>query len=175
MAVGNNKTLDEKWMYSASVTDDSKILQKHSQAYQLIADIIKKEKCKGKTQFSNEKAIYLELVELSLAKGRRDNIPIVDFTFGIKRNNSKKYRLVEAKFDVDDLKNIDEKNIRDKVNHSRDVMKEDGVPIDNGAVVLINKSKIVEQQKNWFSRRLQPYGNYQIMTIDKLYSHYFER
>lgn len=63
--------------------------------------------------------------------------------------------------------------MRDKVSHSKDVMREDGLPVENGAVVLINKSKIVEQQKHWFSRRLQPFGNYQIMTIDDLYTHYF--
>lgn len=173
MAVGNNKNSDKKWQYSASITDASKVAQTHTQSYQQIADIVKKEKCKDKTQFSNEKAIYLELVELELAKGKRATCPIVDFTFGIKRDNSKKYRLIEAKFDVDDLKNINVKNIRDKVSHSKDVMIEDGLPVENGAVVLINKSKIVEQQKNWFSRRLQPFGNYQIMTIDDLYTHYF--
>ena len=173
MAAGNNKNLGEKWLYSADITDGSIFKQRHPKSYQQIADIVKEEKCKGKTPFTKEKAIYLELVEFELAKGKRDMCPIVDFTFGIARNNSKKYRLIEAKFDVDDLKNIDEKNIRDKVSHSRDVMKEDGIPVDNGAVVLVNKSKIVEQQKNWFSRRLQPYGNYQIMTIDDLYSHFF--
>lgn len=173
MAVGNNKNTDKKWLYSVSITDDSNVVQKHPQSYQLIADIVKNEKCKGKTQFSNEKAIYLELVELELAKGKRATCPIVDFTFGIKRDNSKKYRLIEAKFDVNNLKNIDVKNIRDKVSHSKDVMSEDGVSVENGAVILINKSKIVEQQKNWFSRQLQPFGCYQIMTIDDLYSRYF--
>ena len=173
MVVGNNKNSNEKWLYSAKITDESIVTQKHPESYQLIADIVKKEKCKGKTQFSNEKAIYLELVELRLAKGKRDESPIVDFTFGIKQNNSKKYRLVEAKFDVDDLRNIDEKNIKNKVSHSRDIMREDGIPIEDGAVILINKSKIVEQQKNRFSRQLQPYGKYQIMTIDDLYNRYF--
>lgn len=171
MAVGNNKNTDKKWLYSVSITDDSNVVQKHPQSYQLIADIVKNEK--GKTQFSNEKAIYLELVELELAKGKRATCPIVDFTFGIKRDNSKKYRLIEAMFDVNNLKNIDVKNIRDKVSHSKDVMSEDGVSVENGAVILINKSKIVEQQKNWFSRQLQPFGCYQIMTIDDLYSRYF--
>ena len=173
MAVGNNNNSDKKWLYSASVTDDSKVVQTYPQSYQLIADILIKEKCKCKTQFSNEKAIYLEFVELELAKGKRNTCPIVDFTFGIKCDNSKKYRLIEAKFDVNNLKNIDVKNIRDKVSHSKDVMSENGVPVENGAVILINKSKIVEQQKNWFSRQLQPYGCYQIMTIDDLYFHYF--
>ena len=173
MAVGNNNNSNKKWLYSTSVTDDSKVVQTHPQAYQLIADIVKKEKCKCKTQFSNEKAIYLELVELELAKGKRNTCPIVDFSFGIKYDNSKKYQLIEAKFDVNNLKNIDVKNIRDKVSHSKDVMSEDGVPVENGAVILINKSKIVEQQKNWFSRLLQPFGCYQIMTIDDLYSRYF--
>lgn len=173
MAVGNNKNSNEKWLYSAKITDESIVTQKHPQSYQLIADIVKEEKCKGKTPFTKEKAIYLELVEFELAKGKRDMCPIVDFTFGIARNNSKKYRLIEAKFDVDDLRNIDEKNIKNKVSHSRDIMREDGIPIEDGAVILINKSKIVEQQKNRFSRQLQPYGNYQIMTIDDLYSHFF--
>ena len=141
MAVGNNKNTDKKWLYSVSITDDSNVVQKHPQSYQLIADIVKNEKCKGKTQFSNEKAIYLELVELELAKGKRATCPIVDFTFGIKRDNSKKYRLIEAKFDVNNLKNIDVKNIRDKVSHSKDVMSEDGVSVENGAVILINKRR----------------------------------
>ena len=172
MAVGNKQS-EDKWMYSASITDNSQVVKNYPHSYQPIDEIVKNEKCKGKTQFSDEKAIYLELVELGLAKGKRSKCPIVDFTFGIKHDKSKKYRLVEAKFDVDDLKNIDVKNIRDKVGHSKDVMREDGLPVENGAVVLINKSKIVEQQKYWFSRRLQPFGNYQIMTIDDLYTHYF--
>lgn len=57
--------------------------------------------------------------------------------------------------------------------HSKDVMSVDGIPIEGGAVILINKGQKVEQQKNFFSRQLRPYGNYQIMTIDDLYSRYF--
>lgn len=171
--VAGNKKLDEKWLYCASITNNSKVKKKYPKSYQTISDIVKKEKYKGVTPFVDEKAIYLEITEGMLAKGKRSKLPIVDFTFGITHNNSNKYRLIEAKFDVNDLKNIDNKNIRDKVSHSRDVMSEDGVPIEGGAVILINKSKIVQQQKSWFSRQLQPYGNYQIWTIDELYDHYF--
>lgn len=171
--VAGNKKLDEKWLYCASITNNSKVKGKYSQSYQKISDIVKKEKCKGVTPFIDEKAIYLEVIEGMLAKGKRSKLPIVDFTFGIIHNNFSKYRLIEAKFDVKDLKNIDKKNILDKVSHSRDVMSEDGVQIEGGAVILINKSDIVQQQMDWFSRQLMPFGNYQIMTIDDLYNRYF--
>ena len=174
MAAGNNQPQPEdKWLYCAAITTNSNITKDYPQSYQTIKDIVTKEKCKGKTLFTEEKAIYLEIVEGVLAKGKRNKTPIVDFTFGITHGNSKKYRLIEAKFEVEDLKNIDTKNIRDKVTHSKDVMSVDGIPIEGGAVILINKGKKVEQQKSFFSRQLRPYGNYQIMTIDDLYSRYF--
>lgn len=172
MAAGNNQ-LEDKWLYCAAITDNSKITKTYPQSYQTIKDIVKKEKYKGKTMFSDEKAIYLEIVEEMLAKGKRDKIPIVDFTFGIKHKSSKKYRLIEAKFEVTDLNNIDTHNIREKVNHSKDVMRVDNIPIEGGAIILVSNGPRVQQQINWFSRQLRPYGNYQIMTIDDLYYKYF--
>ncbi len=172
MEVGNKQS-EEKWIYCAIITDNSNVKRLYPESYQTIANIIKEEKCKGKTLFKNENAIYLEKVEDMLAKGKRNKIPIVDFTFGISHKNIQKYRLIEAKFEVYDLKNIDTKNIREKVSHSKDVMRIDNIQIEDGAVILINKGKKVEQQKNFLSRKLIPYGNYQIMTIDDLYNKYF--
>lgn len=169
---GNNQ-YENKWLYCAAITDNSNITRIYPQSYQTIKDIVKKEKCKGKTLFTEEKAIYLEIVEGLLSKGKRNKIPIVDFTFGITYKNTKKYRLIEAKFEVTDLKNIDTKNIRDKVDHSKDVMNVDGIPIEGGAVILVSNGPRVQQQINWFSRQLRPFGNYQIMTIDDLFYKYF--
>lgn len=112
--VAGNKQLEDEWLYCAIITDNSNITRDCPQSYQTIKDIVKKEKCKGNVLFTEEKAIYLEIVEGVFAKGKRNKIPIVDFTFGITHGNSKKYRLVEAKFEVNDLRNIDTKNIRIK-------------------------------------------------------------
>lgn len=172
MAAGNNQS-EDKWLYCADITYNSNITRLYPKSYHKIIDIVKREKCNGKTLFTEEKAIYLEIVEDVLAKGKRNKIPIVDFTIGIKHKNSKKYRLIEAKFEVTDLNNIDTHNIREKVNHSKDIMMEDDIPIEGGAIILVSKGPKVQQQINWFSRQLRPYGNYQIMTIDDLYSRYF--
>lgn len=172
MAAGNNQS-EDKWLYCAAITDNSNITRHYPQSYHKIRDIVEKEKCKGKTLFTEEKAIYLEIVEGLLAKGKRNKIPIVDFTLGITHGNSKKYRLIEAKFEVTDLNNIDTHNIREKVNHSKDVMRVDDIPIEGGAIILVSKGPKVQQQINFFSRQLRPYGNYQIMTSDDLYYKYF--
>lgn len=57
MAAGNNQPQPEdKWLYCAAITTNSNITKDYPQSYQTIKDIVTKEKCKGKTLFTEEKS-----------------------------------------------------------------------------------------------------------------------
>ena len=176
MEAGNKtRKQNEKWMFSSSVMSSCSTTEQHPSAYIQIATILKNEHYHGKHRFSQEKALYLESVETELTKSqKRNRAHIVDFSIGISKGKSQKIRLVEAKFDVNDLKNIESKSILAKVKHSNDILISDGFQIENGAVVLINDSLIVQQQKRWLSQKLISHGHYTVNTIEEFYNDYFQ-
>ena len=98
---------------------------------------------------------------------------VVDFSIGLTRGKSRKIHLVEAKFDVNDLKNLASSNIPNKVQHSTDVLLDCGIPIESGAIVLIKKSPIVQQQRRWLEQKLLAQGHYQVKTVDEFNKLYF--
>lgn len=175
MAAGSRtQKQDEKWVFDPAIMFSCVVTKQHPQAYIPISDILTKEHCRGKHPFIQEKALYLEAVETEMATGKRSKAPIVDFSIGLARGKNPIIRLVEAKFDVDDLKNLKSSNIPDKVRHSRDVLQNCGIKIEGGAVVLINKSKIVQQQRRWLEQILLAKGHYQVRTVDEFYKLYFD-
>ena len=105
---------------------------------------------------------------------RRSKSPIVDFPIGLSKGRSRKIRLIEAKFDVNDLKNLASSNIPAKVQHSTDVLRSCGILIESGAIVLINKSPIVQQQRRWLEQTLIARGHYQVKTVNEFYNDYFK-
>ena len=74
---------------------------------------------------------------------------------------------------INDLKNLASANIPAKVQHSTDVLRSCGIPIDSGAILLIKKSPIVQQQRRWLEQRLLAQGHYQVKTVDEFYKLYF--
>lgn len=175
MAAGSKtQKQDEKWVFAPAIMLSSAVTKQYAQAYFPISEILTKELCRGKHPFTQEKALYLEAVETEMARTeKRNKAPIVDFSIGLTKGKNRKIRLVEAKFDVDDLKNLASSNIPDKVQHSTDVLRDCGIPIESGAVVLINKSSIVQQQRRWLEQRLLAGGHYQVKTVDEFYKLYF--
>ena len=165
---------DDKWVFAPAIMLSCTLTKQHMQAYIPISEILKKEHCRDKHSFTQEKALYLEVVETEMARDdRRSKSPIVDFSIGLTRGKSRKIRLVEAKFDVNDLKNLASSNIPNKVQHSTDVLLDCGIPIESGAIVLIKKSPIVQQQRRWLEQRLLAQGHYQVKTVDEFYKLYF--
>lgn len=175
MAAGSRtQKQDEKWVFDPAIMFSCAVTKQHPQAYIPISDILTKEHCRGKHPFIQEKALYLEAVETEMTTGKRSKAPIVDFSIGLTKGKNRKIRLVEAKFDVDDLKNLASSNIPAKVQHSTDVLRDCGIPIGSGAVVLINKSPKVQQQKSWLARILMAKGAYEVKTVDEFYKLYFD-
>lgn len=175
MAAGSRiKKQEDKWAFTPAVMLSCSVAKQHPQAYIPIANILTKEHCQDRHSFSQEKALYLEDVETATARyARRSKSPIVDFAIGLSKGKSRKIRLVEAKFDVRDLKNIESSNVPAKVQHSTDVMRDSGITIESGAIVLISKSPIVQQQRRWLEQKLLARGHYQVKTVDEFYTLYF--
>lgn len=176
MAAGSRtKKQDEKWVFTPTVMLSCLTTRQHPQAYTPIKEILTKEQCGSNHRFLKEKALYLEVVETELAKIQgRSKKAIVDFSIGISKGKSKMIRLVEAKFDVNNLNNLSSSNIPEKVKHSNDILISDGIPIESGAVVLINNSPIVQQQKRWLSNILTAKGQrYSVRTVEEFYNDYF--
>lgn len=176
MVAGNRKNKkDDKWVYAPAVMCACSTIKRHIKAYIPITDILKREHCDGNNPFTQEKALYLEDVETELAKSdSRNKAPIVDFSIGLSQGKSRRIRLVEAKFDVRNLKNIESANVFDKVQHATEVLRDDGVQIESGAIVLINNSPIVQQQKRWLEQRLLARGHFNVETVNGFYRHYFD-
>lgn len=175
MAAGNRKNnQDDKWVYASTVMHACSTAKRHPQAYIPIRDILTREHCDGNNPFTREMALYLEDVETELAKnGKRNKAPIVDFSIGLSKRRSRRIRLVEAKFDVGNLKNIESANVFDKVQHATEVLRDAGVQIESGAIVLINNSPIVQQQKRWLEQRLLPRGHFNVITVNEFHKQYF--
>lgn len=177
MAAGSRtKVQDEKWVFVPAIMLACTVTKQHMQAYIPISDILTKENCRNKHTFAQEKALYLEEVETEMARAdRRSKYPIVDFCIGIRKGNSKMIRLVEAKFDVDNLKNIGSSNIPEKVKHSNDILISDEISIESGAVILINSGPKIQQQKRRLSDILRAKGeHYSVKTVDEFYNDYFK-
>ena len=176
MAAGNRKNnQDDKWVYAPAVMHACSTTKRHLKAYIPITDILKREHCDGNNPFALEMALYLEDVETELAKsGKRNKAPIADFSIGLSKGKSRRIRLVEAKFDVWNLKNIESANVFDKVQHATELLRDDGVQIESGAIVLINNSPIVQQQKRWLEQRLLPRGHVHVETVKEFYRLYFD-
>jgi hypothetical protein len=176
MAAGSRtQKQDDKWVFAPAIMLSCTVTKQHRQTYIPISDILAKEHCRNKHFFTQEKALYLEEVETEMARAdRRSKSPIVDFSIGLSSGKSRKIRLVEAKFDVNDLKSLTSSNIPEKVQHSTDVMRNEGFVIDSGAIVLIKRSPIVQQQRHWLEQRLLAQGHYQVKTVDEFYRDYFK-
>lgn len=175
MAAGSGaQKQDEKWVFDPAIMLSCAVTKQHAQAYIPISEILTKEHCRDKHPFTRKKALYLEVVETEMAHTeKRSKASIVDFSIGLTRGRNRKIRLIEAKFDVDDLKNLASSNIPAKVQHSTDVLRDCGISIESGAVVLINKSPKVQQQKSWLARILMAKGAYEVKTVDEFYKLYF--
>lgn len=176
MAAGSRtQKQNEKWVFATAIILSCELTKQHRQAYTPISDILTKEHCRDKHSFSQEKTLYLEAVETEMARtDRRSKSPIVDFPIGLSKGRSRKIRLIEAKFDVNDLKNLASSNIPAKVQHSTDVLRSCGILIESGAIVLINKSPIVQQQRRWLEQTLIAHGHYQVKTVNEFYNDYFK-
>lgn len=165
----------DKWVFAPAIMLSCTVTKQHLQAYIQISEILTKEHCPDHHSFVQEKALYLEVVETEMAQAnRRNKAPIVDFSIGLGKGKSRKIRLIEAKFNANNLKYLESSNIPEKVQHSTDVLIDCGIPIESGAIVLINKTPIVQQQRRWLEQRLMARGHYQVKTVDEFHGDYFK-
>ena len=79
MAAGSRtQKQDEKWVFAPAIMLSCTLTKLHMQAYIPISEILKKEHCRDKHSFTQEKALYLEVVETEMARAKNlasSNIP----------------------------------------------------------------------------------------------------
>lgn len=177
MGAGSIAKQEDCWKFSQDILEKSQIKQRHPNAYKLISWIIKEEKGKGSIPFDKEKGLYMEIVHKEISKGKGEWEHIVDFAIGIRNKNgignSKRIRLIEAKFDSKDTDNIKTKDIKSKVSHSFSILMEEGIPIEPDAVILINDGPKAQQNRSKLSRRLV--GHFDVLTVNSFHNKYFKK
>lgn len=177
MAAGNITERKECWKFSQDVLESSQIKQKYPAAYKPLSWMLKEEKYKGVVPFGKEMAIYMETVNNEVSRGKGNKNHIVDFAIGIRNKNGtgkdKRIRLVEAKFNSNKLDNNKLKDIKSKVSCSSSILIDEGITIVPDAVILINDSQEVQQQRNKFWRRLV--GHFDILTVADFHTKYFKK
>lgn len=174
MAAGSSMNTRDGWKYSQEVLGKSQIIHHYPDAYKLISWILKKEGCKGSIPFGKEMAVYMEPINDAIHKGT-DKKHIVDFVIGIKDKNgmgkSKKIRLIEAKFNSKDTENIEIKDLRSKVSNTSSILREEGITIETGAVILISDGSKAEQNRSKLSRRLA--NSFDVLTVRGFRTRFF--
>ena len=72
MAAGSRtQKQDEKWVFAPAIMLSCTLTKQHMQAYIPISEILKKEHCRDKHSFTQEKALYLEVVETEMARAEK--------------------------------------------------------------------------------------------------------
>lgn len=176
MAAGSRTDTRDVWKYSQDVFGGSQVIKHYPNAYKLISWILKKEGCKGAMPFGKEMAVYMESINDAIHKGT-DKKHIVDFAIGIRNKNgsgkSKKIRLIEAKLNSKDTENIETNELRIKINDTMSILREEGITIESGAVILISDGSKAEQNRSKLSRRLA--NSFDVFTISRFYSEFFKK
>lgn len=105
-----------------------------------IKEILKKENCKEKHNFSFEQALDLDQVEIENRRGTSNRGNTVDFVVGLE---NKQLLLVEAKFEVKNVANIVTDYI-DKLNYSKRILNA------NINIRTIYKKEIILLKQQYF-------------------------
>lgn len=139
-----------------------------------IAEMLKNEHYKRKEiPFKNEVGIYLDGVEIELAKRNKVNRKrTVDFLFGVGKNW---ILLTEAKFDVSNPREMKVSELKEKIAHSKELISNSrmATQIEPNTIVLLrddkNFSQVYRELKNKVSNSL----NIVPMTVSQLHNKVF--
>lgn len=169
------KPQEEVWKFDESILKTCQLKKQYPHHFQLIKNLLKAEKFKGKSLFDVQKALCLDSIEIERAKLEgRDRRSTTDFAIGIvekKSRANKKIRLVECKFDVtkDNRKIIED--LSDKDQKTRDYFKFN-YPIQKLFIVLLN-DKYYQQGRRFIMNGFSNALDCEVLSVNDFYGQYF--
>lgn len=154
--------------YCKATTLQHPLAKRYPACLQELWSCIKQEGGKG-TLFCH-KEICINLDEVEKQTGRGDREATMDVTVGLsKEGKNREMLLVEFRFRYKSPRNISEANIRDKINHSRDLL-EGTVSRDYIFIFTSNKN----EARSHFNRLFRGKKvSCRIMDEDEFYATYF--
>lgn len=166
-----------KDMGQKKICYDEKVLATHPFAQKWnscclkhIVEILVKEGHKQKSAFKKEKAIDLDAVEIELNKGIKGRDCTVDFVTGL---SDKTLLLVEAKFNAKTALNIRATEIRSKIAHSKDILRQEYDGQIATSVFVLFEDSVCERAKNQLKRQFGGNPNIHAISTAELYNRYF--
>lgn len=167
-----------KDMGQKKICYDEKVLTIHpfaqkwnSRFLKHIVEILVKEGHKQKSAFKKEKAIDLDAVETVLNKGINKG-RTVDFVTGLSDNT---LLLVEAKFNAKTALNIRATEIRSKIAHSKDILRQDYDGQIATSVFVLFEDGVYARAKNQLKRQFGGNPNIHAISTTELYNLFFAR
>ena len=140
-----------------------------------IADMLRNEHYKGRNMpFTTELGIYLDGVEIELAKRNKTNRKrTVDFLIGTGKDW---ILLTEAKFDVSNPREMEVSELKEKITHSRELVSNSRMlsHIEPNTIVLLkneNFAQLYRELKNKVSNSLKVVP----MNVSQFYQSVFEK
>lgn len=171
-----------KDMGQKKICYDEKVLAIHpfaqkwnSRFLKHIVEILVKEGHKQKSAFKKEKAIDLDAVEIELnkgIKGIKGRDCTVDFVIGL---SDKTLLLVEAKFNAKTALNIRATDIRSKITHSIDILRQDYDGQIATSVFVLFEDGVYARAKNQLKRQFGGNPNIHAISTAELYNLFFAR
>lgn len=155
--------------YCKATTLQHPVAKKYPVCLQELLSCIKQEGGKG-TVFCH-KEICINLDEVEKQKGRGDREATMDVTVGLSHEGkNREMLLVEFRFRYKSPRNISEANIRNKINHSRDLL---GGTASKDYIFIFTSNK--NEARSHFNRLFRGKNvSCRIMDEDEFYSIYFK-
>ena len=138
-----------------------------------IKEILDKEKCKEKHNFTYEQALDLDQVEIENRRGTSDRGNTVDFVVGLE---NKQLLLVEAKFEVKNVANIVTDFI-DKLCHSKRILNANINirSIYNKEIILLNQQCFHQNYNRLRTMLASKSRTTEPQTVSVFYDTFFKR
>jgi len=140
-----------------------------------ISDMLRKEHYKGKYMpFTTEEGIYLDGVEIELAKRNKTNLKrTVDYLIGTGKDW---ILLIEAKFDVKNPREMEVSELKEKIVHSKELVSNSEMftHIEPNVIVLLKDDhfhQLARELKNKVSNSLRVIP----MNVCQFYQSVFEK
>lgn len=159
-----------KMKYCKDTTCKHELAQMYPHCLQEISSYMKKEGGKGNLFVKQELCINIDEVERKNPNANKE--ATMDMSIGVNFDNYKHYMLlVELRFNYKSPKNISETNIRNKITHSKELVK--GTIVPNYIFLFPKQCK--NEARAHFNRIFKGKKvSCTIMDEEEFYNHYFE-
>ena len=165
----------DSWKFDEGVLVGCPLKMRHPDCYLPIKSVLKKEKYKGRIPFGQQKVLCLDKIEVDHAKAeRRNQRSTTDMAIGIVRGDGKggkKIRLVECKFDVNNINGKLIEDLKDKNQKTRDHYSF-GNPIQKLFVVLLNDN-FYGQGLRFIKNNFSNSPDCEVQTVNGFFNQYF--